>query len=59
MYPGKSKAWYYFSNMHNDNKIDEGLNLLEIILDYNVTTAAVDRVDQLCYNYSGQKRAKR
>ena len=30
-----------------------------MILDYNATKAAVDRVDQLCHNYSVQKRTKR
>ena len=29
-----------------------------MILDYNATKAAVDRVDQLCHNYSVQKRTK-
>ena len=37
------------STMHNDNKIDEGSGLPEMILDlaYDATKAAVDRVDQL------------
>ena len=59
MYPGKTKLWFYFSTMHNDNKIDEGLSLPEMILDYNATKAAIDLVDQLCHNYSEQKRTKR
>ena len=29
-----------------------------MILDYNATKAAVDRVDQLCHNYSVQKRKR-
>ena len=42
--------------MHNDNKIDEDTGLPDMILDCNATKAAVDRVDQLCHNYSVQKR---
>ena len=45
--------------MHNDNKIDEDIGLPYIMLDYNATKAAVDRVDQLCHNYSAQKRTER
>ena len=45
--------------MQNDNKVDEETGLPEMILDYNATKAAVDRVDQLCHNYSVPKRTKR
>ena len=57
--PKKNKAVVLLSTLHNDNKVDEETGLPEMILDYNVTKAAVDRVDQLCHNYSVQKRTKR
>ena len=44
--------------MHNDNKVDETTGLPEMILDYNATKAAIDWVDQLCHNYSIQKKIK-
>ena len=43
--------------MHDDNKVDEATGKPEI-LEYNTTKAAVDHVDQLCHNYSMQKRTK-
>ena len=55
----KNKAVVSLSTMHNDHKIDEDTGLPDMILDYNATKAAVDRVDQLCHNYSVQKRRKR
>ena len=57
--PKKNKVVVLFSTMHNDNKVDEKIDLPIMILNYNVTKAAVDRVDQLCHNYSMQKRKKR
>ena len=57
--PKKNKAVVLLSTMQNDNKVDEETGLPEMILDYNATKAAVDRVDQLCRNYSVQKRTKR
>ena len=55
----KNKAVVLLSTMHNNNKVDEETGLPKMILDYNATKAAVDRVDQLCHNYSVQKRTKR
>ena len=57
--PKKNKAVVLLSTMQNDNKVDEETGLPKMILDYNATKAAVDRVDQLCHNYSVQKRKKR
>ena len=57
--PKKNKAIVLLSTMQNDNKVEEETGLPEMILDYNTTKAAVDRVDQLCHNYSVQKRTKR
>ena len=57
--PRKNKAVVLLSTMHNDKKVDEETGLPEMILDYNATKAAVDRVDQLCHNYSVQKRTMR
>ena len=57
--PKKNKAVALLSTMHNDNKVDKKTGLPKMILDYNATKAAVDRVDQLCHNYSVQKRIKR
>ena len=56
--PRKKKLWFYFSTMHNDNTTDEGSSLSEMILDYNAAKATVDRIEQFCHNYSGQKRTK-
>ena len=56
--PKKNKAVVLLSTMQNDNNVDEETGLPEMILDYNATKAAVDRVDQLCHNYSVQKRTK-
>ena len=53
------KTTKLFSTTHDDNKVDEATGKPEMILEYNATKAAVDRVDQLCYNYSVQKRTKR
>ena len=44
--------------MHSDKKVDETTGKPLMILDYNATKAAVDRVDQLCHNYSVQKRKR-
>ena len=57
--PKKNKAVFLLSTMNNDNKVDEKTGLPKMILDYNATKAAVDRGDQLCHNYSVQKRTKR
>ena len=54
--PKKNKAVVLLSTMHNNNKVDEETGLPKMILDYNATKAAVD---QLCHNYSMQKRTKR
>ena len=54
----KKKSVILFSTMHDDNKVDEATGKPEMILEYNATKAAVDRVDQLCHNYSVQKRTK-
>ena len=51
--------WFYFSTMHNNNIIDEGSSLPKMVLDYYASRAAVDRIDQLCHNYSVRKRTKR
>ena len=56
--PKKNKAVVLLSTMQKDNNVDEETGLPEMILDYNATKAAVDRVDQLCHNYSVQKRTK-
>ena len=53
--PKKNKAVVLLSTMQNDNNVDEETGLPEMILDYNATKAAVDR---LCHNYSVQKRTK-
>ena len=45
--------------MHSDAEVDVETGKPVMILDYNRTKAAVDRVDQLCHNYSVQKRTKR
>ena len=42
--------------MHSDKEVDEATGKPLMILDYNATKAAVDRVDQLCHNYSVQKK---
>ena len=57
--PKKSKAVVLLSTMHSDNDIDPETGKPEIILYYNKTKAGVDRVDQLCHNYSVQRRTKR
>ena len=44
--PKKNKAVVLLSTMHNDKKVDEETGLLEMILDYNATKAAVDRVNK-------------
>ena len=59
MYPEKTKLWFCFLTIHNDNKIDEDSSSPIIILDYNANKAAVDRVDQLCHNFNVQKMTKR
>ena len=48
--PKKNKAAVLLSTMHNDNKVDKETSLPKMILAYNATKAAVDRVDQLCFN---------
>ena len=48
--PKKNKAAVLLSTMHNDTKVDEETGFPEMILDYNATKAALDRVDQLCHN---------
>ena len=57
--PKKNKAVVLLSTMHNDNKVDKETGLPKMIFNYNATKAAVDQVDQLCHNYSLQKRTKR
>ena len=58
-YVPRKKAVALLSTMHNDNKIDEGTDLPETLFDCNATRGAVDGVEQLCQNYSVQKRTKR
>ena len=41
--------------MQNDNKIDHGTDLPEIILDYNATKAPANRVNEFCFYCSEQK----
>ena len=57
--PKKNKSVILLSTMHDDNKVDEATGKPEIILEYIATKTAVNRVDQLCHNYSVQKRTKR
>lgn len=57
--PRKNKVVVLLWTMHNDNKADADKGLPIMILDYNATKAAVDKVDQLCHNYSELKRTKR
>ena len=45
--------------MHNNNEIDEGKDLPKTLFDCNATKEVVDGVEQLCQNYSVQKRTKR
>ena len=45
--------------MHSDADVDNDTGKPVMILDYNKTKAAVDRVDQLRHYYSVQKRTKR
>ena len=54
----KNKAVFLLSTMHSDKEVDEATGKPLMILDYNATKAAVDRVDQLYHNYSVQKRTK-
>ena len=44
--------------MHSDKEVDEATGKPLMILDYNATKAAVDRVDQLCHNYNVQNKNK-
>ena len=50
--PTKNKAVVLLSKMHSEKEVDEASGKPLMILDYNVKKAAVDRVDQLYYNYS-------
>ena len=54
--PKKNKAAVSLLTMHNDKKIDENTGLPDTIVGYNATKTAVYRVDQLCHNYSAQKK---
>ena len=58
-YVRKKKIVVLLSTMHSDKEVEEAMEKILILLDYNATKAAVDRVDQLCHNYSVQKRTKR
>jgi hypothetical protein len=53
--PKKNKSVILLSTMHADKAIDQKTGKPEMIIDYNKTKAAVDRVDQLCHNYSVSK----
>ena len=58
-YVHKKKIRGLAFNVHSDKEVDEATGKPLMILDYNTIKAAVDRVDQLCHNYSVQKRRKR
>ena len=45
--------------MHSDKEVDAKTGKPQMILDYNATKEAIDKVDQLCHNYSVEKRTKR
>ncbi|MBN3292163.1 PGBD4 protein, partial [Polypterus senegalus] len=57
--PKKNKADILLSSLHQKKEIDQGSRKPIIILDYNKTKDAVDRVNSLCQCYSVQKRTKR
>ena len=57
--PKKNKAVVLLSTMHDKKEFDHGSGKPVMITDYNKTKGAVDRVDQLCHNYSVQRRTKR
>lgn len=57
--PKKGKVVLLLSSMHDKKEVNETSGKPVMILDYNKTKAAVDRVDQLCHNYSVQRRTKR
>lgn len=45
--------------MHSNNNVDSKTQKPEIVLFYNSTKGGVDTVDQMCGNYTVQKRTKR
>lgn len=57
--PKKSKAVILVSSMHHGPGTDETINKPEIIAEYNRTKGGVDTVDQMCSNYSAQRRSRR
>ncbi|XP_018600224.2 piggyBac transposable element-derived protein 4-like [Scleropages formosus] len=57
--PKKNKVTLLLSSMHDKEEVDQVSGKPMMIIDYNETKGAVDRVDQLCHNYSVQKRTKR
>lgn len=57
--PKRNKAVVILSSTHDKKEVDEVSGKPVMILDYNKTKGAVDRVDQLCHTYSVQRRTKR
>lgn len=57
--PKKNKAVILLSTMHSNDSVDCETQKPEIILFYNSTKGGVDTVDQMCANYTVQKRTRR
>lgn len=57
--PKKSKAVILVSSMHHGPGTDKSINKPGIITEYNRTKGGVDTADQMCSNYSSQRRSRR
>ena len=57
--PKKNKSVVLLSTMHLDAAVDAETKKPQIIQFYNSTKGGVDRVDQLCGNYSVSRRTRR
>lgn len=57
--PKKSKAVLLVSSMHFGPETDSDTGKPEIIAEYNRTKGGVDTLDQMCSNYSTQRRCRR
>ena len=55
----KNKAVILLSTMHADDIVDRSSNKPDIVLFYNSTKGGIDTVDEMCGNYSVQKRTRR
>ena len=57
--PKKNKSVLLLSTMHSDGTVDAESQKPDIILFYNSTKGGIDTIDQMCGNYSVQRKTKR